>query len=70
MDFSKESTLGELLDNPETRKILVKYIGEKALNNPMINLAKGMTLEQIAMIPGSELKEEVMDAIDDELVEL
>jgi hypothetical protein len=47
MKFGRESTLGEILDHEEAKALFVKFAGEDVLLNPMLEMGKGMTLEQI-----------------------
>ena len=45
--FGFWSLLGELLDNPETRAILVDLVGEEMLNHPQIEIGRNFTLELV-----------------------
>jgi hypothetical protein len=47
MKFRRESTLGEILDHEEAKALFIKFAGEEVLMNPMLEMGKGMTLEQI-----------------------
>jgi hypothetical protein len=50
MAFSLESKVGELLRDPEAVKIVEKY-APGISRNPMIGLAKGMTLKALLGMP-------------------
>lgn len=50
MAFTLDSTLGALLDNPKAKAILDKYL-PGASTNPMIAMAKGMSLKMILAMP-------------------
>lgn len=50
MAFTLDSTLGSLLDNPKAKAILDKYL-PGASTNPMIAMAKGMSLKMILAMP-------------------
>ncbi|HSF82756.1 MAG TPA: hypothetical protein VLA49_16085 [Anaerolineales bacterium] len=50
MTMSLDTTLGELIDNPQAKAILDKHI-PGASNNPMIGMARGMSLNLILSMP-------------------
>ena len=50
MDFTLDTTLGTLLDHPEAKAIIEKYMPGIS-NNPMIGMARGMTLNTILAMP-------------------
>jgi hypothetical protein len=50
MAFTLDSKLGELLDNPQAKAVLEKYV-PGASTNPMVSMAKGMTLNMIVAMP-------------------
>ncbi len=66
MNFSMESTVGQILDNDAARGVIAKYVGDAIFNHPMLELAKGMTLSQVANHVDS-LSQETLAAIDGEL---
>lgn len=50
MQFTLDTTLGEILDNPQAKAILDKQLpGVSA--NPMIAMARGMSLNMILSMP-------------------
>jgi len=50
MALTLDSTLGELVDNPQARAILDKYV-PGASSNPMVAIARGMSLNLILSMP-------------------
>jgi hypothetical protein len=50
MAYTLETTLGTLLDHPQAKAILEKYLPGVS-NNPMVAMAKGMTLNMILSMP-------------------
>ena len=50
MAFTLDATFGTLIDNPQAKVILEKYLPGIG-TNPMIALARGMTLNTILLMP-------------------
>ena len=50
MKFTLDTTLGELINHPQAKPILEKYIPGIA-EHPMVGMAKGMTLNMILSMP-------------------
>jgi hypothetical protein len=50
MAYTLDSRVGEILDDTDAVKILEKYAPDFA-KNPMLSLAKGMTLKAILAMP-------------------
>jgi hypothetical protein len=50
MALTLDSTLGELLDDPQAVKVLDQYV-PGASTHPMIGMAKGMSLRMIVSMP-------------------
>ncbi len=50
MKFTLDTTLGEILANPQAKPIVDKYLPGVA-DNPMLSMAKGMTLNMILSLP-------------------
>ena len=50
MAYTLESKVGELLKDPEAVKIIERY-APGISRNPMIGLAKGMTLKSVVSMP-------------------
>jgi len=50
MKFTLDSTLGELLDNPQAKALLEKNMPGVS-TNPMIGMVKGMSLNNILAMP-------------------
>jgi hypothetical protein len=50
MKFTLDSQLGTLLDNPQAKAILDQYL-PGASTNPMVAMARGMTINMILTMP-------------------
>jgi hypothetical protein len=50
MAFTLDTTLGELLNNPQAKAVLDKQLPGIA-DNPMVAMAKGMSLNMILSMP-------------------
>jgi hypothetical protein len=61
-----ESTLGELMDNPATKAILVKYLPQMMANEG-ISQAAGLTLRGLQQYASEVLTDDVLKKIDAEL---
>lgn len=70
MSFSAESKLGELLDNPTTKAVLVKHLPEISSAGPMLAMARGLTLKALSNVARGKITPEKLEAIDAELVKI
>jgi hypothetical protein len=50
MEFTLNTTLGEILDNPQAKAVLDKHIPGIS-TNPIVAMAKGMSLNMILSMP-------------------
>ena len=50
MAFTLNTTLGELLDNPQAKAVLDQYLPGVS-SNPMVGMARGMSLNMILSTP-------------------
>jgi hypothetical protein len=50
----KTATVGQLLDDPEARKVIDETVPEIA-NHPMIGLARGLSFDALAGMAGSQV---------------
>jgi len=50
MEFTLDTTLGTLLDNPQAKEVLDQYVPGIA-TNPMVGMVKGLTLNAILAMP-------------------
>ena len=50
MKFTLDSTLGELIDNPQAKAVLDQQLPGVS-TNPMVAMAKGMSLNNILAMP-------------------
>jgi hypothetical protein len=57
------STIGDLLDNPAAKAVLMKHVPALA-GNAQIEMARSMTLKQIQSYAGDSLTDEVLAKID------
>lgn len=53
MAVTLDTTLGELIDNPKARAVLDGYFPGLS-TNPMVAMAKGMTLNMILAMPQAQ----------------
>ena len=61
-----DSTIGDLLDNPDAKAVLMKHVPALA-GNAQIEMARWMTLKQIQPMAGDALSDEVLAKIDTDL---
>lgn len=64
MAVSMETTLGEILDNPELVAIM-EEMTPGVTKNPMIKMAKGFTLAKIVKTPAAKMPEDKIQAFID-----
>jgi hypothetical protein len=68
MKFTMDSKLGTLLDDPQAKKIMDQYVPGLS-TNPMIAMAKGMTLTMLLAMPQAKqygiTKEKVQSFLDE-----
>jgi alpha-L-rhamnosidase len=50
MEFTLDTTLGEILDEPQAAAILDQYL-PGASDNPLVAMAKGMSLNMLLALP-------------------
>ena len=50
MQFTLDTKFGTLLENPQAKKIIEKYL-PGVTTNPMVSMVKGMTLKMILAMP-------------------
>lgn len=50
MAYTLDTTLGEILDDPQAKEILDKHLPGVA-DNPMVGMARGMSLNSILALP-------------------
>jgi para-nitrobenzyl esterase len=61
-----DTTIGDLLDNPVAKAVLMKHVPVLA-GNAQIEMARAMTLKQIQPMAGDALSDEVLAKIDVDL---
>jgi hypothetical protein len=50
MHFTLESTLGELIDNPQAKAVLEQY-APGVSTHPMVGMARGVSLNMLLSLP-------------------
>lgn len=65
-----ETPIGDLLDDKGGRGVLEKYWGKDALQDPQLELARGMTLRELSQYPQSQLSEDMLKAMDTDLAKV
>ncbi|RPI88013.1 MAG: hypothetical protein EHM41_02925 [Chloroflexi bacterium] len=50
MEFTLETTVGQILDNPQAKKLLDQYV-PGASTNPMLSMARGMSINMLLAMP-------------------
>jgi len=69
MAFTLDSTLGQIIDDPQAKKVLEQYIpGVSA--NPMLAMAKGMSLNMVLAMPQAAQYGITKDKVEKVLVEI
>lgn len=61
-----DTTIGDLLDNPAAKAVLMKHI-PAMVSNAQIEMARSMTLKQIQAYAGDQMTDEVLAKIDADL---
>lgn len=64
-----DSTIGELLDDPAAKAVLVKYVPQFA-EGGQIDMARGLTLKQVQSYASDMLTDETLGKIDYDLAKL
>jgi hypothetical protein len=67
MGYSAETKMGELLDNPATKEVLLRFLPEIATAGPMLNMARGLSLKTLAGVARGKIPPEKLQAIVTEL---
>lgn len=65
MAFTRDTTLGEILDDPQAKAVLDKHLPGVA-DNPMVGMARGMSLNMVLALPQAKqlgLTEEKADEL-------
>ena len=53
MEFTLDTTLGEILDDPQAKDIVEEYL-PGASANPMVGMARGMSLNMLLSLPQAQ----------------
>jgi hypothetical protein len=70
MSFSADTKMGDLLDNPATKEVLVKHLPEIQSAGPMLSMARGLTLKTLASVARGKIPPEKLQAIVAELAKI
>jgi beta-galactosidase len=68
--YSTRSTLGELLKNTETRKVIEKYLVGFSEDHPMFAMAEGMSIDVLASMAEDMFTDKVMYTLNRELTKV
>ncbi len=69
MEFTLDTTLGEILDDPQAKAVLDQHL-PGAADNPMVAMARGMSLRALLAFPQAKqlgLTEEKAESLLDEI---
>ena len=64
-----ETTIGDLLDNPETHAVLEKHVPD-LIANPQLEMARGMTFVQVQPMAAGAITDEMLAEIDADLAKI
>jgi beta-galactosidase len=68
--YSTRSSLGELMKNEETRKVIEKYLVGFSEDNPMYGMAEGMSIDVLASMAEDMFTDRVMFILNRELTKI
>jgi hypothetical protein len=68
--YGVDTKMGELLDNPSAKAVLTKYLPDLDKAGPMLNMARGMSLKQIAAFPQANIAPDKLKSIVEDLQKL
>lgn len=67
MAFSENTKLSEILDNPAAKACMQVHYPEMATMGPMMNMARALSLKQIAAFPQAKMTAERLQKIVEDL---
>ena len=70
MGFNGDTKMGVMLDDAAARAVLVRFLPEINTAGPMLNMARGMSLKQVAGFPQAKITPDKLQAIIAELEKL
>jgi NAD(P)-dependent dehydrogenase (short-subunit alcohol dehydrogenase family) len=68
--FSADSKLGDILDNPEAKAVMARHYPEMATAGPLLRMGRGLTLRQISGFPQARMPAERLQTIVEDLQRL
>lgn len=69
MAFTLDTTLGELLDNPQAKAVIDQYV-PGVTTNPMVAMVRGMTLNMLIALPQAAQLGLTKEKVEQVLVEI
>lgn len=69
MAFTRDTMLGEILDDPQAKAVLDKHLPGVA-DNPMVGMARGMSLNMVLALPQAKQLGLTEEKADDLLAEI
>ncbi|MDD5093655.1 MAG: ABC transporter substrate-binding protein [Dehalococcoidia bacterium] len=69
-ELTIESSIGDLLDNPDTEALLRKCVGDELIDNPAFSAAFGMDLVTVAPMSQGRITDETVQCVKDGLAAL
>ena len=70
MSFNGDTKMGVMLDDAAAKAVLLKFLPEIKTAGPMLNLARGMTLNQLSAMARGKIPPDKLQAIVAELEKL
>jgi len=70
MGFNGDTKMGVMLDDAAAKAVLVKFLPQIETTGPMLNMARGMSLKQVAGFPQAKITPDKLQAIIAELEKL
>ena len=70
MAYNGDTKMGVMLDDAAAKAVLVKFLPQINTAGPMLSMARGMTLNQVAKYPQAKIPPEKLQAIIAELEKL
>jgi hypothetical protein len=69
-NYNADTKLGTLLDDPDAKEVLLRFLPEIKTAGAMLKLARGMSLRSISGYPQAKISPEKLQAISTDLEKL
>jgi hypothetical protein len=69
-NYNADTKLGTLLDDPDAKQVLLRFLPEIKTAGAMLKLARGMSLRSISGYPQAKISTEKLQAISADLEKL